>query len=106
GVLSCLKPRNLCPGLLFTLCISAGTNRRWAALMRINIWIVLIVLMALLAVTRLLRYQQVRNASAPMTRAPRSAGGELPLHASVPRPALPDLCLRIVLQRLENHLAL
>src|SRR5262249_11713362 len=28
GVLSCLKPRNLCPGLSFTRCVSAGTKRR------------------------------------------------------------------------------
>src|SRR6516225_8133751 len=31
---------------------------RYAALMRINLWIVLVVLMALLAVTQLLRYRQ------------------------------------------------
>ena len=36
-----------------------GTNQRQgAALMRVNIWIVLIVLIALFAVTRLLRYYQ------------------------------------------------
>ena len=35
-----------------------GQRGRRAALMRINVWIVLVVLIALLAVTRLLRYQQ------------------------------------------------
>ena len=36
-----------------------GTNQRQgAALMRVNIWIVLMVLIALFAVTRLLRYYQ------------------------------------------------
>jgi hypothetical protein len=34
------------------------TGRQESALMRINVWIVLIVLIALFAVTRLLRYQQ------------------------------------------------
>src|SRR5262249_7998786 len=31
GVLSCLKPRNLCPGLSFTRCVSAGGRRAGAA---------------------------------------------------------------------------
>jgi|AmaraimetP72IA01_FD_contig_61_686497_length_647_multi_5_in_0_out_0_1 hypothetical protein len=47
------------PGLSLSLCGSASTNRRQKpALMRINVWIVVIVLIALFAVTRLLRYQQ------------------------------------------------
>jgi hypothetical protein len=48
GVLSCLKPRNLCPGLSLSLCVyqRERTGGR-AALMRINLWIVLVVLMAL-----------------------------------------------------------
>lgn len=54
-----LRPRNLVPGALFCFCVSAGTNRRQEpALMRINVWIVLIVLIALFAATRLLRYHQ------------------------------------------------
>lgn len=54
-----LRPRNLVPGAFFCLCVSAGTNRRQEpALMRINVWIVLIVLIALFAATRLLRYHQ------------------------------------------------
>jgi hypothetical protein len=42
-----------------------------AALMRINIWVVLIVLIALLAVTRVLRYQQdtQRSALSPLSAA-------------------------------------
>ena len=41
------------PGAIFCFCVSAGTNRRQEpALMRINVWIVLIVLIALFAVTR------------------------------------------------------
>ena len=54
-----LRPRNLCQGISFCFCVSAGTNRRQEpAVMRINVWIVLIVLIALFAVTRLLRYHQ------------------------------------------------
>ena len=60
GVLSCLKPRNLCPGLSLSLCVyQRERTGGGAALMRINLWIVLVVLMALLAVTQLLRYRQV-----------------------------------------------
>ena len=54
-----LKPRILFPGLSFAFCVSAGMSRRQEpALMRINVWVVLIVLIALFAVTRLLRYHQ------------------------------------------------
>jgi hypothetical protein len=41
----------------YSLCIG-GYEPAAAALMRINIWIVLVVLLALLAVTRLSRYLQ------------------------------------------------
>jgi hypothetical protein len=59
GVNSLKASGNLCPGAFFCFCVSAGTNeRQGAALMRVNIWIVLIVLIALFAVTRLLRYYQ------------------------------------------------
>jgi hypothetical protein len=47
------------PGLFLSLYVSAGTEpAAGPALMRLNIWIVLVVLMTLLAVTQLLRYQQ------------------------------------------------
>jgi hypothetical protein len=52
-----LKPREQLRGFLSTVYRRVRTGSR-TALMRINIWIVLIVLIALLAVTRLLRYQQ------------------------------------------------
>jgi hypothetical protein len=42
------------PGAFF---VSGVLNRPQAALMRINIWIVLAVLLALLAITRLSQYQ-------------------------------------------------
>jgi len=45
-------------GFFVSLCIGGYQTGGRAALMRINIWIVLVVLIALLAVTRLLRYQQ------------------------------------------------
>jgi hypothetical protein len=41
-----------------SLCIDGHRTGGRAALMRINLWIVLVVLMALLAVTQLLRYRQ------------------------------------------------
>jgi hypothetical protein len=47
------------PGAFFvSLCIGGYRTGGRAALMRINIWIVLVVLMTLLAVTQLLRYHQ------------------------------------------------
>ena len=52
-----LKPR-LSRGFLLTSVHRQVRTDGRAALMRINIWIVLIVLIALFAVTRLLRYQQ------------------------------------------------
>jgi hypothetical protein len=58
GVNSLKAPGTSARGFLSLLCVSAGTNQRGAALMRVNIWIVLIVLIALFAVTRLLRYYQ------------------------------------------------
>jgi hypothetical protein len=45
--------------------------------MRINIWIIVAVLLALLATTRSCNISMKRNASVRMTRAPRCAGGEL-----------------------------
>ena len=48
-------------GFLLLLCIGGHEPTAGAALMRVNIWIVLIVLIALFAVTRLLRYQQDRQ---------------------------------------------
>ena len=45
-------------GFFVSLCIGGYQTGGRAALMRINIWIVLVVLIALLAVTRLLQYQK------------------------------------------------
>src|SRR5262244_846679 len=67
-----------------------------AALMRINIWIVLGVLLVLLAVTRLLRYQQDTQricADDPIGFGVRAVS--FALHASALRSALPDLCFGI-----------
>jgi pimeloyl-ACP methyl ester carboxylesterase len=71
-------PANLSPGLSLSLCVyqRKRTGGR-AALKRINIWIVVIVLITLWAVTWLVRHEQDRIASVPMNRAPRCAGGEL-----------------------------
>jgi hypothetical protein len=46
------------PGFLCLSVYRQAPNRRQGALMRINLWIVLVVLMALLAVTQILRYRQ------------------------------------------------
>jgi hypothetical protein len=49
------------PGAFFHSLSIFGTNRRRAALMRINIWIVLALLLALLAITRFARYERDRQ---------------------------------------------
>jgi len=56
GVNHLKTPGTSARGLL--LCMGGTNQRDGAALMRVNIWIVLIVLIALFAVTRLLRYYQ------------------------------------------------
>jgi len=50
-------------------------TRRHGCSLRINIWIIVAVLLALLATIRLLQYQH--ETAVRMTRAPRRAGGEL-----------------------------
>jgi hypothetical protein len=57
GLNSLKAPGTSAWGFLLLLCTVGTNQRQGAALMRINIWIVLAVLLALLALTRLSQYQ-------------------------------------------------
>jgi len=69
-----VKPRNLCPELSFA---SVYRRIRTAALMRINIWIVLAALLALLAITRLSQYQHETQRICADDPSASVCGGEL-----------------------------
>jgi hypothetical protein len=51
--------------------------------MRINIWIILAALLALLVITRYMQEDRDRSASVPMTRLPRCVTGETVRKADV-----------------------